>query len=215
MKRDVVLGWDDPTQYCASAQHTYFGATIGRVANRITNGTIRVGGRVYHLPLNEKGFDTLHGGWVGYDRRVWSVVHRSDASVTFSRVSWDGEMGFPGRLEINVTHSITETNEWTLRYAARADAETVLSMTNHAYFNLNANLNNTPTVLRHTVAMPTADRFVEVTPPDAQGRGLLPTGKVGEGPCEPALTSHTCRRARAHRAAPRRSHLALDGLLEK
>ena len=68
-------------------------------------------GETYHTPLNDHGYDTLHGGWVGYDRRVWTVASRSPASVTFSLFSADGEMGFPGDVWINVTHSITENDE--------------------------------------------------------------------------------------------------------
>ena len=90
--RDVCLGWDDATQYCANPEHTYFGATIGRVANRIGKGSFTLNGKKYQLPLNDKGFDTLHGGWVGYDRRVWTVLEQSKSSVKFGLESPDGEM---------------------------------------------------------------------------------------------------------------------------
>ena len=142
-KRDVILGWDDPINYCAVtgrtqdaalAEHTYFGATIGRIANRIAKGTFTLNGKTYHTPLNDHSYDTLHGGWVGFDRHVWTIVHRSETSVTWSTVSPDGEMGFPGTLQVNVTHSITEDNEWKLDYSAKTDATTIVAMTNHAYF---------------------------------------------------------------------------------
>eukprot|EP00041_Stephanoeca_diplocostata_P017001 m.337630 g.337630 ORF g.337630 m.337630 type:complete len:403 (-) comp20556_c0_seq1:190-1398(-) len=174
--RDVVLGWDDTTQYCANPQHTYFGATIGRVANRIANGSFTLNGMVYDLPLNDHGIDTLHGGWLGYDRRVWSVIAQNRSSVTFSMVSWDGEEGFPGAISINVTHTLTDENEWVLQYAGRSletALSTVLAMTNHAYFNLNANVDDLETVLEHVMTMPTASTFVEVD------STLIPTGVLG------------------------------------
>jgi aldose 1-epimerase len=184
-KRDVILGWDDPINYCAVtgrtqdaalAEHTYFGATIGRIANRIAKGTFKVDGKTYHTPLNDHSYDTLHGGWVGFDRHIWTITHRSETSVTWSTVSPDGEMGFPGNLEVNVTHTITEENEWKLDYSAKTDATTIVAMTNHAYFNLNANIDNTETVLEHELTMPTGTKMEEVT--GAPDYHLIPTGKV-------------------------------------
>jgi aldose 1-epimerase len=177
--RDLVLGFEDTKGYCdfggKTPNHPYFGATIGRVANRISKGTFELDGVTYHTPLNDHGYDTLHGGWVGYDRRVWTVASRSPASVTFSLFSADGEMGFPGDVWINVTHSITENDEWTLQYEAKAGSKTtILAMTNHAYFNLNANVDGATTVLEHELTMPTVGSFVEVDPVH-----LLPTGVVG------------------------------------
>ena len=183
--RDVILGWDDPTNYCAVvghshvaalAEHTYFGATIGRIANRIAKGTFSIGGKAYHTPLNDHAFDTLHGGWVGFDRRVWSIAHQTSSSVTWTHLSPDGDNGFPGNLRINVTHTITEDNEWTLQYSAETDAPTIVAMTNHAYFNLNANIDDTTTVLETEITMPTATKLQDVT--TAPDYHLIPTGKV-------------------------------------
>ena len=176
--RDVLLGWDDATQYCANAEHTYFGATIGRVANRIANCSFLLGGQQYATSCNEKDFDTLHGGVVGWDRRVWEAVARNSSSVTWRYRSPAGEMGFPGAVEVNVTHSISDADEWSIVYSATADARTVVSMTNHAYFNLNANVHNTPTVLEHTLSMPTATRVLEVS--GAPDYHLIPTGAVDD-----------------------------------
>ena len=175
-KRDVLLGWDDATQYCANAEHTYFGATIGRVANRIAGCAFDLGGKTYKISCNEKDFDTLHGGVVGFDRRVWAAIAQTASSVTWQYTSPDGEMGFPGAVEINVTHSIRADNTWSIEYSATSDAETVLMMTNHAYFNLNANVDNTATVLKHVLALPTTTKALEVT--GAPDYHLLPTGKV-------------------------------------
>jgi len=168
---DVVLGWDDPREYCASPQHTYFGATIGRVANRISHGSFKLDGKTYNTPLNEAS-DTLHGGWQGFDRHVFEVLEVNSSSVTFQTVSPDGEEGFPGNVTARVTHTITEADEWQISYVATTDRDTVVAMTNHAYFNLNGNVNNTPTVLEHVLKIPSGGRYVEV------GSDLLPTGVV-------------------------------------
>lgn len=182
-KSDVILGWDDLTQYCRNHEHTYFGATIGRIANRIKKCEFPLSGRVYKVSCNEKGdakgqngYDTLHGGVLGFDRRVWSVTAQSSSSVTWSYHSPDGEMGFPGDLHINVTHSITEENEWTIEYRGSTTTETVVAMTNHAYFNLNANVNNTPTVMEHVLTLPHGGKLQEVTGPP--GYHSIATGKV-------------------------------------
>lgn len=177
VQRDVLLGWDDATQYCANAQHTYFGATIGRVANRITKCSFELEGQGYNVDCNERDWDTLHGGVVGFDRRVWTAFARSSSSVKWSYFSPDGEMGFPGDLSVNVTHTITEDNEWLIEYSAAVGVKaTVVSMTNHAYFNLNANVDNTETVMEHVLHMPSASRVLEVS--GAPDYHLIPTGKV-------------------------------------
>merc|ERR1719356_302568 len=94
-------------------------------------------------------------------------------------------MGFPGDLHINVTHAVTESNEWTIEYSALVgDKATVVAMTNHAYFNLNANIRNTPTILDHVLHMPTATKVLEVT--GAPDYHLIPTGKML--PIAPAST---------------------------
>jgi aldose 1-epimerase len=97
----AAAGWDDPINYCAypkgvGHEHTYFGATIGRIANRIAGGKFTLGGTTYHTPMNDHNVATLHGGWVGWDRRVWDILKQSPSSVTFSYTSPDGESGFPG-----------------------------------------------------------------------------------------------------------------------
>jgi len=181
--RDVILGWDDATQYCSNPQHTYFGATIGRVANRIANCSFDLGGKRYNLTCNDKGYDTLHGGIVGFDRRVWTAMNQTRSSVTWFYHSPDGEMGFPGALDIFVTHTITPESEWKIDYRAEMTndstaTETVIAMTNHAYFNLNANIDNTPTVMDHILHFPTSTNLVQVT--GAPAYHLIPTGEVNE-----------------------------------
>ena len=134
--RDILLGFDDATQYCANAQHPYFGATIGRVANRIAKGTFVLDGVTYHTPINEQsaeGGDTLHGGDVGFDRRTWAVAAANSSAITFTLAVADGEQGFPGAMLVSVTHSIGADNVWRIAYSATTSAPaTVISMTNHA-----------------------------------------------------------------------------------
>ena len=175
---DVLLGFDDASQYCrgevGDAGHPYFGALIGRVANRISRGTFSLDGAVVHTPINEPppsgGNDTLHGGTFGYDRRVWAVQRLNASAARLSYFSPDGEMGFPGDLNVSVTYTLTE-GSWVISYAGVAGSkDTVFAPTQHAYWNLNG---GAARVLEHTLAMPTASRFVQV---DAF---LLPTGALG------------------------------------
>jgi len=175
--RDVLLGWDDAIQYCSNPSHTYFGATIGRIANRIAGCSFELDGQLYNLSCNEKDYDTLHGGVVGWDRQVWTLLHQNSSSVTWRYSSLDGEMGFPGDVLVLVTHTITEDNEWSIKYeAAAGDKPTVVAMTNHAYFNLNANVANTPTVVEHVLEIPRGTQALDVT--GAPDYHLIPTGKV-------------------------------------
>lgn len=118
----------------------------------------------------------MHGGVVGFDRAVWEAVAQSESSVTWSRLSADGEMGFPGNVRINVTHTITEANEWAIEYSASTDKETVISMTNHAYFNLDAFVNNTQTVMDHILQIYDSDYIQDAT--GAPDYHLIATGKL-------------------------------------
>jgi galactose mutarotase-like enzyme len=176
--RDILLGFDDYTQYCANAVHPYFGATIGRVANRIANCSFTLEGTTYHTPCNEAspvdGNDTLHGGTVGFDRRVWTISSSTASSVRLSYFSPDGEEGFPGDVHVNVTHTLTPEDAWTIEYsAATTSAVAVASLTNHAYWNLNSNVNGTATILEHEL-FADAGRYLVVD------SALLPTGAVGD-----------------------------------
>jgi len=175
---DVLLGFDDTSQYCrgtiGNAGHPYFGALIGRVANRISRGSFTLDGTVYNTPINEPppsgGNDTLHGGTFGFDRRVWAVERLNASAARLSYFSPDGEMGFPGDLNVSVTYTLTE-GAWVIEYSGVAgSADTVFAPTQHAYWNLNG---GAAQVLEHMLAMPTASSFVEV---DAF---LLPTGAIG------------------------------------
>ena len=131
--RDVVLGFDSIQDYLT--HETDFGATIGRYANRIKNGEIEVDGVKYQLPRNNYGH-CLHGGFKGFQYRIFDMEQADENSLTLSYLSKDGEEGFPGNLTCKVTFTLTDDNAIDIRYSAETDRTTVVNMTNHSYFNL-------------------------------------------------------------------------------
>jgi len=133
---DVVLGFDDVKGY--TGDHPHFGGIIGRYANRIGKGRFTIDGKEYQLALNN-GPNTLHGGLVGFDHKVWKggTVVNSKNAVRLTYTSPDGEEHFPGNLTVNVTYSLTDDNALKIDYSATTDKPTVLNLTNHSYFNLN------------------------------------------------------------------------------
>lgn len=132
---DVVLGFDNLEPYLAT--HPYFGATVGRVANRIARGRFSLDGQVYTLAINN-GPNHLHGGLNGFDKAVWQAepLPGPVAGVRFSHVSPDGDEGYPGRLDVTVVMTLTEAGALTLEYTATTDRPTPVNLTNHSYFNL-------------------------------------------------------------------------------
>ncbi|WP_231424380.1 MULTISPECIES: aldose epimerase family protein [Pedobacter] len=138
--QDIVLGFDDFEQYLDPAylkNYPYFGAVIGRYANRIKDGHFTIGDDSYQLVQNS-GAATLHGGTVGFDRKVWDIVDINEAqsSVTLEYESEDGEENFPGNLVIALTFELTENDELILSYEAETDKATAINLTHHGYFNL-------------------------------------------------------------------------------
>lgn len=132
---DVLLGYRDPALYLSNP--CYFGALIGRYANRIAGGRFSLDGKEYVLECNDSaGPNTLHGG-LCYGRRMWQARVVGDTTLELNLTSPDGDAGFPGRVEVTVVYHVTEANALELSYRAVSDAVTVVSMTNHAYFNLN------------------------------------------------------------------------------
>ena len=133
---DVVCGYDNLQSYIEA--DGYQGATVGRVANRICHGKFNLDGIDYSLYLND-GQNHLHGGKIGYDKRIWRATLNdcADASeITFSLFSPSGDEGYPGNLSVNVTYRLDNDNALSIRYDAKADARTPVSLTNHTYFNL-------------------------------------------------------------------------------
>lgn len=131
---DVVLGYDTAEEY--EKNDGYLGAAIGRFANRIARGRFTLGGHEYILAVND-GANHLHGGARGFDKYVWSVESAGKDFVAFTRLSPDGEEGYPGALSVRVSYSLGAENALTIRYEAEADVDTVVNLTNHSYFNLN------------------------------------------------------------------------------
>jgi len=165
---DVALGFDSVEPYFT--QTAYLGATIGRYGNRIANGTFKLGDQAYQLPKNN-GPNSLHGGLNGFDKQMWKVERKetSPPSITFSRVSPDGEEGYPGTLNVNVTFTLTEKDQLRISYQATTDKPTIINLTNHTYFNLAGAGNGT--ILDQVVTLH-ANAF---TPVDST---LIPTGKI-------------------------------------
>lgn len=132
---DVVLGFAEPADYIENGP--FFGALIGRVANRISGGRFTLDGKTYQLELNDSnGKNTLHGGQC-YGRRLWEAEVVDDYTLKLTLDSPDGDAGFPGNVKVEVVYHITEDNALSIAYSGTSDAPTVLSMTNHSYFNLN------------------------------------------------------------------------------
>lgn len=166
---DIVLGFDDIQGYLS--QHPYFGAIVGRYANRIAKGKFTLDGKEYQLFINNAP-NSLHGGAIGFNRRVWKaeeVKRPGGAGVRFTYLSKDGEENYPGNLNLSVTYILTDTNELKIEYAAETDKDTVLNLTNHSYFNLSGS--DTGDILKYVLYL-NADKY---TPVDST---LIPTGEI-------------------------------------
>jgi aldose 1-epimerase len=166
---DVVLGFDNLAGYLTD--HPYFGATVGRYANRIAKGQFSLDGRQYSLFINN-GPNSLHGGKIGFNRRVWKaepVALAHGAAVKFTCISEDNEEGYPGRLTVRVTYELSDENALKITYAASTDKPTVVNLTNHSYFNLSGA--GSGDILKEVLQLD-ADRY---TPVDST---LIPTGEL-------------------------------------
>jgi aldose 1-epimerase len=165
---DIVLGFDNLDGYLQTPPPPYFGATIGRYANRIARGKFKLDGTTYTLAKNN-GANQLHGGNIGFDKVAWTANPGDGASIAMTYLSKDGEEGYPGNLTATVTYTLADNNELQIVYSATTDKDTVVNLTNHSYFNLAGQ--GEGDILGHVV-MINADRF---TPVD---KGLIPTGKL-------------------------------------
>ena len=163
---DVVVGMNSIKGYKNSTE-PYFGATIGRVGNRVALGKFTLEGKQYQIPLNN-GKNALHGGVKGFQDVVWNAEKTNENTLVFTYVSPDGEQGFPGNLNVKVTYSITEDGAVKMEYEATTDKTTIANLTNHAFFNLNGE--GSGTILNHELQI-YGDKF---TPVD---EGLIPTGE--------------------------------------
>lgn len=161
----VVQGHDNLAGYLADKK-TFSGAVVGRFGNRIAQGSFSLEGKRYQVPLND-GPNALHGGPVGFDQKVW-LAEESEDAVTFTLVSPDGDMGFPGTLTVTVRYSLSG-GKLRLDYSATTDKTTVCNVTNHAYFNLAGD--DSKTILEHELTVPAA-HFTPVN------ETLIPTGEL-------------------------------------
>jgi aldose 1-epimerase len=142
-RANVVLGFATVDDYVAhnspqAGGGVYFGALVGRYANRIAKGTFTVDGTTYHVPVNNNG-NSLHGGLVGFNQYVWDATEQSGNGVVGLQlriVSPDGDQGYPGNLSVTVTYTLDQANRLWARYTATTDKPTVVNLTNHSYFNL-------------------------------------------------------------------------------
>jgi aldose 1-epimerase len=164
---DVVLGYDSVKNY-QKPKEPFFGALIGRYGNRIARGKFNLDGKNYQLDIND-GVNTLHGGFHGFYAQVWDAKQINASTLELTYVSKDGEGGYPGKLTVKVTYSLTDNNGVKIDYEATTDKATVINLTNHAYFNLNGAGDST--ITDHLLQI-NADK---ITPIDST---LIPTGKL-------------------------------------
>lgn len=165
---DIVLGYENIGRYIDNTGERFLGAVVGPYANRIAKGRFTLDGAEYTLPLNNNG-QTLHGGLKGVDRVVWDVVSATDDKLVLHYLHPDGQDGFPGNLDIEMTYSLTPDNEFRIDYKATTDKPTVVNMSNHPFFNLKGEGNGT--VLDNVMTINAS----HTTPVDSV---LIPTGQI-------------------------------------
>jgi aldose 1-epimerase len=172
---NVTLGFATLDDYVRTGNSPYFGAIIGRYGNRIANGTFQLNGTTYHLPINNPP-NSLHGGTIGYDKHVWAastVRGRNSVGLVLSFTSPNGDQGYPGTLENQVTYTLTNHNEIRMDYRARlvgnSNLKTVINLTNHAYWNLAGE--GTGDINDHQLRI-NASHYTPVDPT------LIPTGEI-------------------------------------
>jgi len=168
-KESIVVGFDSLSEYLQ--QPPYFGALIGRYGNRIADGKFKIGSREYSLAKNDGGKNHLHGGNKGFDKVVWTAatVNDSTSTLLLSYTSKNGEEGYPGNLKVNVRYTLTNDDELEIEYNATTDETTYINLTQHNYYNLSGDVNNS--ILNESLFID-ADNF---TPVDG---ALIPTGEI-------------------------------------
>lgn len=164
---DVSLGYDKLDEY-AKTGDGFFGALIGRYGNRIGKSMFVLDGKTYQLEAND-GNNSLHGGVNGFYAKVWDVDQVTENAITLTYLSQDGEAGYPGNLKTKVVYSLEDDNSLKIVYEATTDKNTVVNLTNHAYFNLNGEGDST--ILDHELTIQ-ADKITPVN------ETLIPTGEL-------------------------------------
>ncbi len=165
---NIVWGFDSADSYKRAAKDPYYGAIIGRYGNRIAKAQFTLDGNIYHLNANDHR-NSLHGGKDGFNSKTWDIVAKSDSSVTFSYTSPDGEGGYPGKLAVKVTYTLSSDRSLHIVYEAKTDKPTVINLTNHAYWNLNGP--GSGDILKHKLTIYAA-RYLPVD------STLIPLGKA-------------------------------------
>ena len=165
--RDVVLGYETPVEY-ESLSRTFFGVLVGRNANRIAGGRFTLNGKEYEVDQNQNG-NNLHSGLDFYSFRVWNVKEVRENGITLTLHSPDGDQGYPGELDIEVSYTLTEDNGIQIEYTAIPKDDTLINLTNHSFFNLNGDASGT--VLEQELWVD-ADAY---TPTNGT---LIPTGEI-------------------------------------
>ena len=163
---DVIAGFEDPEEF-RNDHGTYFGAIIGRVANRIGGAEFTLNGKTYTLFKND-GNNHLHGGKEGFDKKLWLAEILDGGSLKLSYFSKDGEEGYPANLKISVIYTLSNDNSLSIEYEAESDGDTVCSFTNHAYFNLDGKFES---ALNHEIYI-NADAITSVD------KELIPDGTI-------------------------------------
>ncbi|NEU10504.1 galactose mutarotase [Flavihumibacter sp. R14] len=164
---DIVLGFDNLDGYL-NANEPYFGAAIGRYGNRIAKGRFTLNGKQYDLATNNDP-NHLHGGDKGFNAQVWDAKQLDAQTIEFTRLSPDGEEGYPGNLKVTMIYRLTDNNEFNVTYAAETDQPTVINLTHHSFFNLHGAGKGS---INDHVLMINAEKY---TPVD---KTLIPTGKI-------------------------------------
>ena len=165
---DIVLGYENIDRYVNNTGERFLGAVVGRVANRIGAGKFTLDGKEYNTPLNNNG-QTLHGGLKGVDMVVWDVEYVADNAITLHLLLPDGTDGFPGNLDITMTYTLTEENEFEVTYHAKTDKKTIVNLSHHSFFNLKGEAGGT--ITDHILTI----KADAITPVDAN---LIPTGEL-------------------------------------
>lgn len=180
---DVVLGYETLDRYLHNNGERFLGAVVGPVANRVAAGCFTLDGEEYLLPQNDNG-QTLHGGLQGLDRVVWDVVEVTEECLVLRYLHHDGEEGFPGNLDIEMTYTLTPDNSFRIDYRATTDKATPVNISHHSFFNLKGEGNGT--ILDNELTIP-ASHF---TPVDSV---LIPRGELAsvEGTPFDFRTPHT------------------------
>ncbi len=169
---NIVCGFDRFEEYISDqylGSYPYFGSIIGRFGNRIAKGKFSLEGKEYTLAVNN-GANALHGGLVGFDRKVWAaetIQNEEMVGVILSYTSADMEEGYPGTLNVVCTYTLNDQNELKIDYTAKTDKTTIVNLTNHSYFNLTAGKEN---IMNHELEMP-AEEITELD-------DMIPTGEI-------------------------------------